>query len=383
MIRSIAILGSTGSIGTQALSVLRALREQNKSVEVIALAAGRNVSLLAQQIKEFHVKLASVECEGDVPVLRQLLDGADVEIVSGAQGLMRVASVQTDMLLTAIVGMRGLLPTLAAIDRKTDIALANKETMVVAGRLVTEAARTKGVRILPVDSEHSAILQCLMGNDRDRVEKLILTASGGPFRAWSPKKSADVTMDAVLAHPTWKMGGKITVDCADMINKGLEVIEARWLFDMPYEKISVVVHPQSIVHSMVQYIDGAVIAQLGVPDMKIPIQLAMSYPERLSSDFARVDFPALGTLSFEAPDPEKFPCLRLAGEAARCDGTMPAVMNGANEVAVEKFFHGDIKFAEIPYIIEKAMQAHAVISNPCLEEILEADLWARSFVGGL
>lgn len=383
MIRSIAILGSTGSIGTQALEVLRELRKQNIMVEVIALAAGRNISLLAQQIQEFQVKLASVERASDIPVLRSLVPDADVEIVAGEQGLLKVASVQTDLLLTAVVGIRGLLPTLAAIDRKTNIALANKETMVVAGQLVTDLARTRGVTILPVDSEHSAILQCLMGNRHEQVEKLILTASGGPFRTWPAEKIGDVTLEAVLAHPTWKMGGKITVDCASMMNKGLEVIEARWLFDMPYEKISVVIHPQSIVHSMVQYIDGAVISQMGVPDMKIPIQLALSYPERIRSEFDRVDFSAIGTLTFEAPDPVKFPCLRLAREAALCGGTMPAVMNGANEAAVEKFFRGDIKFSDIPYIIEKAMLAHAVKAAPCVEEILETDLWARTFVGGL
>lgn len=383
MVRSIAILGSTGSIGTQALEVLRALRKQNISVEVIALAAGRNISLLAQQIREFQVKLASVERESDIAALRGLLPDVDVEIVAGEEGLLKAASAEADILLTAIVGMRGLLPTLAAINKKTNIALANKETMVVAGQLVTEAARAKGVTILPVDSEHSAILQCLMGNRHDQVEKLILTASGGPFRTWPAEKVKDVTLDAVLAHPTWKMGGKITVDCASMMNKGLEVIEARWLFDMPYEKISVVVHPQSIVHSMVQYIDGAVISQMGVPDMKIPIQLALSYPARIPSEFERVDFSAIGTLTFEEPDPVKFPCLRLAREAALCGGTMPAVMNGANEAAVEKFFRGDIKFSEIPYIIERAMQAHSVKSASCVEEILETDLWARTFVGGL
>lgn len=383
MIRNIAILGSTGSIGTQTLEVLRGLQKKDILVQVIALAAGRNISLLAQQVKEFQVKLVSVERESDIPVLRSLLSDMDVEIVSGTQGLLKVASVQTDLLLTAIVGMRGLLPTLAAIKRKTNIALANKETMVVAGRLVTEAARKNGVEILPVDSEHSAILQCMMGNRHAQVEKLILTASGGPFRTWPAEKIADVTLDAVLAHPTWKMGGKITVDCASMMNKGLEVIEARWLFDIPYEKISVVVHPQSIVHSMVQYIDGAVIAQMGVPDMKIPIQLAMSYPERIPADFERLDFPKVGMLCFEEPDTEKFPCLRLAREAALCGGTMTAAMNGANEAAVEKFFRGDIKFSDIPYIIEKAMLAHSVIMEPCVNEILETDLWARTFVGGL
>ena len=287
-----------------------------------------------------------------------------------------MATSDCEILVTAIVGMKGLIPTLAAIEKGTNIALANKETMVVAGEIVTAAAKAKKVNILPVDSEHSAILQCLTGYNRGEVQHLILTASGGPFRTWEKDRIKEVSIKDVLAHPTWKMGGKITVDCAGMMNKGLEIIEARWLFDMPYEKIKVLVHPQSIVHSMVQYIDGAVIAQMGVPDMKVPIQWALTYPERVNSDFGRHDFTQMA-LTFEEPDEVKFPCLRLAKEAAITGGTMTAVMNGANEIAVEKFLKGEIKFMDIPYIVEKAMNAHTVKYNPTVEDVIEADRMAR------
>lgn len=377
MVKCISILGSTGSIGTQTLDVVRALRQQNIDIHIAALAAGSNVDLLEAQAREFRPGLISVTRESDAAELRKRLAPLPIEVVPGDEGLNAVAASDCELLVTAIVGMKGLVPTLTAIRKGTHIALANKETMVVAGDIVTAEARKHQVNILPVDSEHSAIMQCLMGNQSGQVERLILTASGGPFRTWDRAAIEKVSISDVLAHPTWKMGGKITVDCASMMNKGLEIIEARWLFDMPYEKIKVFVHPQSIVHSMVQYKDGAVMAQLGVPDMKIPIQLALSYPDRVKSSFERPDF-TKQALTFEEPDPVKFPCLRLAKEAAEIGGTMTAVMNGANEAAVAKFLQGEIKFLQIPYIIENVMNRHAVQKAPELEAIIEADRWARS-----
>ena len=382
MVKCISILGSTGSIGTQTLQVIRELKEQNIFIQVAALAAGSNVTLLEAQAREFRPGLVSVTREEDAKVLSEKLALLGIEVVCGDEGLNAVAASDCDMLVTAIVGMKGLVPTLTAIRKGTHIALANKETMVVAGDLVTREARRYQVNILPVDSEHSAIMQCLMGNKHEQVEHLILTASGGPFRTWDKKDVENVSISDVLAHPTWKMGGKITVDCASMMNKGLEIIEARWLFDMPYKKIKVLVHPQSIVHSMVQYKDGAVMAQLGVPDMKIPIQLALTYPDRVNSAFERPDF-TKQALTFEEPDENKFPCLRLAKEAAKTGGTMTAVMNGANEIAVAKFLQGEMKFLQIPYIVEKVMDGHTVTASPSLDEILEADRWARHQVKGM
>lgn len=376
MVKTVSILGSTGSIGTQTLEVLRNLKKQNIEVKVVALAAGRNVELIEAQAREFMPGLVSVESPDAAKILKEKLAPLGIEVTYGDQGLIDVATSDCEILVTAIVGMKGLIPTLAAIEKGTNIALANKETMVVAGEIVTAAAKAKKVNILPVDSEHSAILQCLTGYNRGEVQHLILTASGGPFRTWEKDRIKEVSIKDVLAHPTWKMGGKITVDCAGMMNKGLEIIEARWLFDMPYEKIKVLVHPQSIVHSMVQYIDGAVIAQMGVPDMKVPIQWALTYPERVNSDFGRHDFTQMA-LTFEEPDEVKFPCLRLAKEAAITGGTMTAVMNGANEIAVEKFLKGEIKFMDIPYIVEKAMNAHTVKYNPTVEDVIEADRMAR------
>ena len=379
MVTSISVLGSTGSIGTQTLAVVRELKKQNIPIRIAALAAGRNCDLLEAQAREFRPGLVSVMDGRDAFVLSKKLEPLGIEVCCGDDGLNAVATSDCDMLVTAIVGMKGLIPTLRAIAKGTHIALANKETMVVAGDLVTQEARRNKVRILPVDSEHSAIMQCLMGNQHRQAEALILTASGGPFRTWEKRAMDNVSIADVLAHPTWKMGGKITVDCASMMNKGLEIIEARWLFDMPYEKIKVLVHPQSVVHSMVQYTDGAVIAQLGVPDMKIPIQLALTYPDRVASSFERLDL-TKQALTFELPDETKFPCLRLAKAAAKAGGTMTAVMNGANEEAVTKFLRGEIKFPQIPYIIAKVMDRHSVTANPSLEDILDADRWARSQV---
>ena len=375
MVKTLSILGSTGSIGTQTLEVARKL-----NIKVAALAAGKNIPLIKEQALEFMPSLVSVESEQDAELLRRDLAPHGINVMWGDEGLIAVAKADADILVTAIVGMKGLLPTLAAIDDGRNIALANKETMVVGGAIVTKRAAETGSRIYPVDSEHSAIFQSLMGNDKTEVEKIILTASGGPFRTFAKEELEKVTLDNALNHPTWKMGGKITVDCASMMNKGLEIIEARWLFDMPYEKIDVLVHPQSIVHSMVQYKDGAVIAQMGVPDMKIPIQLALTYPERVKSDFERVDF-TKQNLTFELPDEEKFPCLRLAKEAARIGGTMTTVLNGSNEAAVAAFLKGKIRFTEIAKIVERAMKAHTVIENPTVEDILRIDGETRRMVG--
>ena len=372
MVKTLSVLGSTGSIGTQTLAVAEKL-----NIRVVALAAGKNIGLVREQALKFMPSLVSVESEKDAAILREELGPKGIEVLSGDEGLIAVARADADILLTAIVGMKGLLPTLAALDDGRDIALANKETMVVGGEIVTWRAKETGSRIFPVDSEHSAILQNLMGNDRGQVEKIILTASGGPFRTMDRSELDNVTIKDVLNHPTWKMGGKITVDCASMMNKGLEIIEARWLFDMPYEKIDVLVHPQSIVHSMVQYKDGAVIAQMGVPDMKIPIQLALTYPNRVNSTFERVDF-TKQALTFELPDEEKFPCLRLAKEAAEIGGTMTTAMNGANEAAVAAFLAGKIRFTEIADIVAASMKAHDVILKPTVEDILRVDAEARS-----
>lgn len=378
----LGIIGSTGSIGTQTLDVVRELNSRpespdNPHVEVLALAAGRNVTRLAEQAKEFSVKILCIDAPEDVPALRASLGDDSVRILVGSEGLCELASQPMDVLVTAVVGMRGLRPTLCAIQQGTTIALANKETLVAAGHLVMEAAQEKGVKILPVDSEHSAIRQCLDGGRNQDVEKLILTASGGPFRTWEPERLAQVSVEETLRHPTWKMGGKITVDCASMMNKGLEVIEAHWLFHLPGEQIDVVVHPQSIIHSMVQYRDGSIIAQMGPPDMRLPIQYALTYPVRGQANRERLSFPKLGTLTFEAPNKEKFPCLRLAYEALARGGTLPAVLNGANEVAVEAFLRGQIKFTQIPYSIEKVLESHRCIQDPDLATILEADREAR------
>ena len=380
MVKVISILGSTGSIGTQTLEVVRELKRNGHEVKIKALAAGRNIERLAEQAREFQPELISAAAEEDAARLEaELKRGADpinVTIMWGDEGLKAVAEAPCDMLVTAIVGMKGLLPTLAAIEKGTNIALANKETMVAAGELVTRKAAEKGIKILPVDSEHSAIMQCLAGSSGKDVESLILTASGGPFRTYSKEEMQNVTMESVLAHPTWKMGGKITVDCATMMNKGLEVMEAHWLFNMPYEKIKILVHPQSIVHSMVQYVDGAVIAQMGVPDMKIPIQLALTYPERINSSYERPDLTKM-PLTFEAPDKDKFRCLALAEQAALTGGTMPAALNGANEAAVNAFLRGSISFGRIPELVEKGISGHKTVYNADIDEILAADREAR------
>ncbi len=369
--RKIGIIGSTGSIGTQTLEVIKELNGAGEySFEVVALSAGSNAELLAKQAREFNVPLLCIDTEEGAAYLKKELEDLNPEILVGEEGLCALAASEMDVLVTAIVGMRGIRPTLCAIEKGTEIALANKETLVAAGEVVMEAAQKRGVRILPVDSEHSAVLQCLQGEKREEVDKIILTASGGPFRQMPASELEKVTAADALKHPTWNMGGKITIDCASLMNKGLEVIEARWLYDMPYDKIDVVVHPQSIIHSMVRYNDNSVIAQLGVPSMKLPIQYALTFPTRVKSCVPQLDLAKIGTLTFEAPDTERFPCLALAYEAGRTGGTLPAVMNAANEAAVALFFKGKISFNGISRVVSSAMDKHKTIIKPSAEDIL-------------
>lgn len=368
--KKIAILGSTGSIGTQTLEVVR----ENQDIEVLALAAGDNIIRLEQQIREFHPCLAAVWSEEKAKELRIRTADLQVEIVSGMKGLIQVSVLEeVEILVTAIVGMIGLRPTIEAIKAGKNIALANKETMVTAGHIIMPLAREHQVSILPVDSEHSAIFQSLQGNEKKAVKKLLLTASGGPFRGKVQEELLDVTVEDALRHPNWSMGRKITIDSATMVNKGLEVIEAKWLFGVDVDQIQVVVQPQSVIHSMVEYVDGAVIAQLGTPDMKLPIQYALYYPQRRHLPGDRVDFWNLGHLDFEKPDLDTFYGLALAYEAGKEEGTLPTVFNAANELAVKKFLLKEIKFLEIIEIIEDCMRAHKNRPNPNLDEILEAE----------
>jgi len=376
MIKKIAILGSTGSIGVSALDVVR---KHSDRLLVTALSAGRNIRLLQEQIRAFHPRVVSVLREEDAEELsRRGSVPPGTEIFWGEAGLKKVAAAEeADMVLTAIVGSAGLLPTLEAIEAGKDIALANKETLVMAGHLVMKKAHEKGVRILPVDSEHSAVFQCLEGHRGQDVKRIILTASGGPFLHLSFDQMRRVSIGEALSHPNWKMGKKITIDSATMMNKGLEVIEARWLFDMDIEKIHIHIHPQSIVHSMVEYTDGSVMAQLGVPDMKGPIAYAFSYPERFVRDDESLDLLRAGRLDFIRPDMDRFPCLKLAYEAARKGGTMPCILNASNEAAVEAFLAGRIGFMDIPAVIEEVMGREAAGNAGTLQGLLEADAKAR------
>jgi len=380
MPRQLTILGSTGSIGCSTLEVVRRFPDR---WGVKALTAGRNIERLVEQVKQFRPELVVVLDDDGAKTLRERLSGTGrVEIQTGESGIRAAASMDgVDMVVSAVVGAAGLLPTLAAIDAGKDIALANKESLVMAGHLVMRRVAERGGRLLPVDSEHSAIFQCLAGQRRQDVEKLLLTASGGPFRRLSRDRFAAVRPADALAHPTWQMGPKITVDSATLMNKGLEVIEARWLFDVSADRIEVVVHPQSIVHSMVAFRDGTVIAQMGVPDMKGAIAYALSCPERLALGEPVPDFAAIGALNFEKPDFSRFACLGLAFDACREGGTLPAVMNAANEVAVAAFLAEQISFASIAQVIAAVMEAHDGVSQPELEEILEADRWARRRAG--
>lgn len=368
--KKIAILGSTGSIGTQTLEVVR----ENKDIEVLGLAAGSNITLLEKQIREFDPEIVAVWDEEKAAVLREKAADTRTRIVAGMEGMLEVSVMQeVEILVTAVVGMIGIRPTIEAIKAGKDIALANKETLVTAGHLIMPLAKEKNVSILPVDSEHSAIFQSLQGNDRKSVHKILLTASGGPFRGRKPEELKNIRVEDALKHPNWEMGQKITIDSSTMVNKGLEVIEAKWLFDVDVDKVQVVVQPQSIIHSMVEYEDGAIIAELGTPDMKLPIQYALYYPERRYLPGERLDFWDLGKLEFEKPDMDTFYGLRLAYEAGRAGGTLPTVFNAANELAVRQFLNREISYPEITEIIEECMRAHKNIGHPTLEQILDTE----------
>ncbi len=375
--KTIAILGSTGSIGTQTLEVA----EANGDLRVAALAAGSNVELLERQIRKFHPKLAALASEEAAKDLRVRVRDLDVRIVSGMEGLIEVSMMpETDILVTAIVGMIGIRPTIAAIEAGKDIALANKETLVTAGHIIMPLAKEKNVRILPVDSEHSAVFQALNGENGKQVSRILLTASGGPFRGKTRKELENVQPEDALKHPNWAMGQKITIDSATLVNKGLEVMEAKWLFGAELEQIEVVVQPQSVIHSMVEFTDGAVMAQLGTPDMKLPIQYALYYPERRYLGGERLDFGSMGRLTFEEPDEETFLGLPLAFQAARDGGSMPAVFNAANECAVSRFLHKQIRFLDIYEILQACMEEHHVVENPAVEEILAAEQMTYEFI---
>ena len=376
-IKKIGVLGSTGSIGTQTLDVVRA----NGDLRVEALSAGSNIELLERQIREFHPKPAVVFYEEKALELKRRIRDLDVRVASGMEGLLELAVMpETEILVTAIVGMIGIRPTIAAIEAGKDIALANKETLVTAGHLIMPLAQERGVKILPVDSEHSAIFQCLAGNDGRSIDKLLITASGGPFRGRKKEELRNVTVEDALRHPNWSMGHKITIDSATLVNKGLEVMEARWLFGVDLENIQVVVQPKSIIHSMVQFCDGAVMAQLGTPDMKLPIQYALYYPERRYLAGERLDFHTLKEITFEEPDMETFEGLPLAIRAAKEGGTMPTVFNAANEALVAKFLKKQIAFLDIYDGIRGAMEHHRTKKNPSLDEILAAEREAREWV---
>ncbi len=380
MVRKISILGSTGSIGTNTLNVIR---EHSDRFEVVALAAGTNMSLLAKQIEEFKPEVVSVENEQFAIELQGMIS-KKTEIVVGDEGLIEVATQPSaHMVVTAIVGSRGLRPTMEAIKSNKTIGLANKETLVSAGSIVTQLAHDFGVKLIPIDSEHSAIYQCLNGEQRAEVSSIWLTASGGSFRDRSREQLRNATIEDALKHPNWSMGAKITIDSATMMNKGLEVIEAHWLYNMPYDNIKVIIHPESIIHSLVEFQDGAVMAQLGTPDMRVPIQYALSYPNRLPLSGERLSLTQLQSLHFYEPDLNRFPSLRYAFESGKIGGTMPTVLNAANEVAVERFLQREITFLEIEECIERTMEKHAVVSNPDIDGIDEADRWARAFVKGI
>ena len=376
--KRLAVLGSTGSIGVTTLAVVEQFPERFR---VVTLAAGKNLERLREQVMKFQPELVSLSSAESARELRAQLPHFRGEILWGAEGLTAAAVYgEADMVISALVGAAGLPPTLAAIQAGKDIALANKEALVISGELMTRAAKKRGVRILPVDSEHNAIFQALHGHKIENVKRIILTASGGPFLHRSASELAEATPQEALQHPTWKMGNKITIDSATIMNKGLEVIEARWLFDLPPEKVAVIIHPQSIVHSMVEYIDGSVLAQLGIPNMTIPISYILAYPDRLPlAHLPSLDLAAAVQLTFLNPDLEKFPCLRLAYQALKKGGTSPVVLNAANEVAVESFLAGRIRFTDIAVLNEQVLEAHNAQPVESLEGLLEADRWARAY----
>lgn len=373
--KRIAILGSTGSIGTQALEVIRANPERFR---VDVLSTNNRTDLLIQQAVEFLPKVVVVGNQEKYPQVRDALKGYRIRVLSGREGLNEAVKLPgTEVVLSALVGYAGLEPTIGAIEAGKNIALANKETMVIAGELVTRLARRKNVSILPVDSEHSAIFQCLIGEEENKAEKIILTASGGPFRNLPADKLHEVTLEDALRHPNWCMGSKITIDSASLMNKGLEIIEARWLFGLSPDQIEVVIHPQSIIHSMVQFRDGSIKAQMGLPDMRLPILFALGYPLRIPSDFPRLDFRKAMNLQFEPPDVQKFPCLQIAFDCMRAGGNMPCIMNAANEVAVGAFIEGKIAFTKIPEIISRTLEKSEYIAVPDLNDYHRSDRLAR------
>ena len=375
--KKIAILGSTGSIGTQTLEIV----DENNDLSITALAAGSNIELLEKQIRKYRPAIAAVWSEDKARQLKERVADLPVEVLSGMDGLLAAASQgDADMVVTAVVGMIGIRPTIAAIKAGRDIALANKETLVTAGHIIMPLAKEKGVKILPVDSEHSAIFQSLKGEKKEKISRILLTASGGPFRGRKTEELRSIRVEDALKHPNWSMGQKITVDSATMVNKGLEVIEARWLFDVKFDQIEVVVQPQSVIHSMVEFVDGGIIAQLGTPDMKLPIQYALYEAARFPLSGSRLDFKTLKQITFEAPDMETFRGLRLAYEAGRCGGTMPTVFNAANEWAVGRFLKKKIGFLEITDIIDASMAAHEVTENPSVEQILETEASVYEFI---
>ncbi len=376
---NIAILGSTGSIGTQTLEVVRAYPED---LHVVALAAGSNVTLMEQQVREFHPQLVAMGSEKTAKDLKErIADLSGITVVAGMEGLIEVAVIpESEMLVTAIVGMIGIRPTVAAIQAGKHIALANKETLVTAGHLIMPMAKEYGVKILPVDSEHSAIFQSLQGNEHNKVSRILLTASGGPFRGKTREELAHVTVKDALKHPNWSMGQKITIDSATLVNKGLEVMEAKWLFGVSYDQVEVVVQPQSVIHSMVEYEDGAVMAQLGTPDMKLPIQYALFYPDRRFLKGDRLDFKTLKSITFEEPDMETFEGLKLAYEVGKEGGSLPTVFNAANEYAVARFLKGEIAFLEIYEMIKSCLAAHTKIEHPDLEDILQTQAWVDDYI---
>lgn len=382
--KNVIILGCTGSIGTQTIEVVCRHRDRFK---VVGLAAGSSWEEVARQAAEVLPRCIAMH---EAEAARQLRDAlakdprtASIEVLDGHAGVMEIAAMQADVAVIALVGIAGLLPTLRAIESGMDIAFVNKETLVVGGELVISAAKRSGSRLLPVDSEHSALFQCLNGEDAGKIARLILTTSGGPFRTWPVERIPRATVAEALKHPTWNMGSKITIDSATLMNKGLEVIEAVHLFGIELARIDVLVHPQSVIHSMVEFVDGAVMAQLGTPDMKVPIQYALSYPERLGPSWKRLDFTEAAALTFEAPRREAFPCLGFGYAAGEAGGTTPCALNAANEIAVDLFLKGKIAFGAIPRMIEKTMEAHPRVAHPTLDELLETDRWCRAFAAEL
>ena len=375
--KNISILGSTGSIGTQTLDIVRA----NDDLNVVAIAAGSNIKALEEQVREFNPELVCVYNEEAAKNLKTAINDTNTKVVTGMDGLIEAATIKSaEIVVTAFVGMIGIRPTLEAIKAKKDIALANKETLVTAGHLVMKAAKDNGVKILPVDSEHSAIFQSLNGENPKEIDKILLTASGGPFRGYTREQMKNVKVEDALKHPNWSMGQKITIDSATMVNKGLEVIEAKWLFNVDIDNVKPIVQPQSIIHSMVQFKDGAVIAQLGTPDMRLPIQYALYYPERRYVSGDRLDCAKIGQITFEEPDLNNFVGLKMAFEAGRIGGSMPTVFNAANEKAVAKFLNREISFLEITDIIQYCMENHKALENPTVEQILEIEGWAYELI---